>query len=189
MFYQINVRGIPSGSKPQNAISHQWWYHCYSQILDIIVDHQLPVFSRVVKHLWFSVFSELLCWSLIGESKLSFRLIIETGDKLKQVWQDNRRGTDRIRGKTRNYECKEETAYDVELIKNLIFVLFNISSWAFTTSFERPPFEIHLLLSRKKDCFAYAPRSSIGFPSSIQGYLNKQNYGLTIFTSFYWRCF
>ena len=73
--------------------------------------YRLTVFSRAVKHLWFSVV-------------LSFRSFCVN---LFARFVDHRWGTDRIRRRKRKSEYKEED-------NKLWLAWFNISSWAFTTS-------------------------------------------------------
>ena len=41
------ISGIPTGSKPINALSRQWWYHFYPHIWDIIFDQSAySIFAR-----------------------------------------------------------------------------------------------------------------------------------------------
>ena len=86
-----------------------------------------------------------------------------------------------------NPNTKKKTAYDVELFKR--FIQTSTPGLLDSTSLhELSPQVLNDLLSkfifgvRKKNGSEYEPTSLRGFLSSIQRYLNKQNYGFTIFT-------
>ena len=102
------------------------------------------------------VFLEFLRWS-ICQSKLSFEFIIKWR-QAEAVCQEYSWRTDQICRRTRKYKNKEENCIWCRVIQEFHsdikpwLAWFNISSWAFTTSSERPPFEIHLW-RRKKDGF------------------------------------
>ena len=85
-----------------------------------------------------------------------------------------------------NPNTKKKTAYDAELFKR--FIQTSSPGLPDSTSLrELSPRVLYDLLSkfnfgvRKKNDSEYEP-SLRGFLSSIQRYLNKQNYGFTIFT-------
>ena len=86
-----------------------------------------------------------------------------------------------------NPNTKRKTAYDVELFKSFIQTS-NPGLLGSTSVHELSPQVLNDLLSkfifgvRKKDGSDYEPTSLRGFLSSIQRYLNKQNYVFTIFT-------
>ena len=86
-----------------------------------------------------------------------------------------------------NPNTKRKTAYDVELFKSFIQTS-NTGLLGSTSLHELSPQVLNDLLSkfifgvRKKDGSDYEPTSLRGFLSSIQRYLNKQNYGFIIFT-------
>ena len=86
-----------------------------------------------------------------------------------------------------NLNTKRKTAYDVELFKSLIQTS-NPGLLGSTSVHELSPQVLNDLLSkfifgvRKKDGSDFEPTSLKGFLSRIQRYLNKQNYGFTIFT-------
>ena len=86
-----------------------------------------------------------------------------------------------------NPNTKKKTAYDVELFKR--FIQTSTPGLLDSTFLhELSPQVLNDLLSkfifgvRKKNGSEYEPTSLRGFLSSIQRYLNKQNYGFTIFT-------
>ena len=86
-----------------------------------------------------------------------------------------------------NPNTKRKTTYDVELFKS--FIQTSSPGLLDSTSLhELSPEVLNDLLSkfifgvRKKDGSEYEPTSLRCFLSSIQRYLNKQNYGFTIFT-------
>lgn len=88
--------------------------------------------------------------------------------------------------KQENENTKRKTSYDVELFK--AFVQKNHADLLQDRLIhELQPSVLNELLSkflygiRKKDGTEYEPSSLRGFLSSIQRYLNKENYGLTIF--------
>ena len=86
-----------------------------------------------------------------------------------------------------NPNTKKKTAYDVELFKR--FIQTSTPGLLNSTSLHELSLQVlNDLLSkfifgvRKKNGSEYEPTSLRGFLSSIQRYLNKQNYGFTIFT-------